>query len=121
MSEEPKQAIDIPQNLQMGLEKIESTGVVPLFIPQALENFLSEQGIYRSSMTPEDAWQALRSLASGETPSNEESFASPAPSEAAPSASEPAEAPAPPTSSTEKKPVPMTGLQGRLRRKRKHR
>lgn len=53
----------IPPNLLVALQKIESSGTIPLLIPQQLENFLTEIGIYRSSMTPDDAWQALRSLA----------------------------------------------------------
>ena len=53
---------DIPANLQAALEKIEANGTIPLLIPVALESFLSEQGLYRSSMTPQEAWQTLQEL-----------------------------------------------------------
>lgn len=57
--------VKIPDDLRQGLERIESSGAMPLFIPKVLENFLTEQGVYASSMTPEDAWNALRELKTG--------------------------------------------------------
>lgn len=65
MAEQPEQSpkkVEIPPSLLQGLQKIESSGVVPLLIPQVLEDFLTRQGIYRSSMTPADAWEALQAL-----------------------------------------------------------
>lgn len=61
-NEQPEKKIEIPPALLQGLQKIESSGVVPLLIPQVLEDFLTKQGIYRSSMTPADAWEALQQL-----------------------------------------------------------
>ena len=59
--EKPK----IPANLLEALRKIESSGTIPLLIPMQLENFLTEQGVYRSSMTPDVAWRALQALSEG--------------------------------------------------------
>ncbi|MEI7556838.1 hypothetical protein [Candidatus Chlorohelix sp.] len=49
----------IPSSLMQGLKGIDE-GNIPLLIPRLLEHFLTEQGIYRSSMTPLEAWLALK-------------------------------------------------------------
>lgn len=49
----------IPASLMQGLKGIDE-GNIPLLIPRLLEHFLTEQGIYRSSMTPLEAWIALK-------------------------------------------------------------
>jgi hypothetical protein len=53
----------IPANLLAALEKIETTGAVPLMITRHLEAFLTEQGVYRDDMTPAEAWEELHSIA----------------------------------------------------------
>ncbi len=52
-----KKVLDLPPNLRTGLKNIEEGRAIPLFIPTALEEFLTEIGLYESSMTPEQAWQ----------------------------------------------------------------
>jgi hypothetical protein len=53
----------IPANLLAALEKIETTGAVPVMITRHLEAFLTEQGVYRDDMTPAEAWEELHSIA----------------------------------------------------------
>jgi hypothetical protein len=53
----------IPANLLAALEKIETTGAVPVMITRSLEAFLTEQGVYRDDMTPTEAWEELHSIA----------------------------------------------------------
>jgi hypothetical protein len=53
----------IPANLLAALEKIETTGAVPVMITRSLEAFLTEQGVYRDDMTPAEAWEELHSIA----------------------------------------------------------
>lgn len=60
MAEQPNKKAEIPARLLDGLKNIELTGAVPMLIPQVLESFLTEQGIYSSSMTPTEAWNTLR-------------------------------------------------------------
>ena len=60
---------EIPANLRAALHKIEANGTIPLLIPVALETFLTEQGLYSTSMTPDEAWQALQKLA-GDAPTD---------------------------------------------------
>ncbi len=95
----------IPPNLLAALQKIESSGTIPLLIPQQLENFLTEEGLYRSSMTPDEAWQTLRRLAypeiAGETrPGIGEEEILPSATGAVPLEAEPTVAQPPQTGST---------------------
>lgn len=53
----------IPENLRAALGKMEGGGVVPVFITRELENFLIEQGVYRSDMRPAEAWESLKKIA----------------------------------------------------------
>lgn len=54
----------IPANLLAALEKIETTGAVPVMITRLLEIFLTEQGRFRDDMTPAEAWQELNLIVS---------------------------------------------------------
>ena len=62
---------DIPPELQKGLESVEA-GAIPALITRRLENFLTELGLYRSSMTPDEAWKTLQQVAKGEPVTYEE-------------------------------------------------
>jgi hypothetical protein len=53
----------IPASLLAALEKMETTGAVPVMITRLLEAFLTEQGVYRDDMTPAEAWDELHSIA----------------------------------------------------------
>jgi hypothetical protein len=98
---------DIPPELQKGLESVEA-GAIPTLITRRLENFLTELGLYRSSMTPEDAWKTLQQVANGEQVSP-------------PPAPPPETEPAPPLE-TETRPEPNPGgLRGRINRRRQGR
>ncbi len=61
----PKPSVVIPGILLDGLAKIEE-GNQPMLIPRRLEAFLTEHGVFRSDMAPEEAWQSLRRLRDGE-------------------------------------------------------
>lgn len=50
----------IPATLLDGLKKIEAEGTIPLIISRQLESYLTEIGLFDASMTPIDAWEALR-------------------------------------------------------------
>ncbi len=54
----------LPPNLAKALDKIEAGGAVPVMITRELEEFLTEQGRYSSSLTPAQAWQILQEIAS---------------------------------------------------------
>jgi hypothetical protein len=64
-TEEPKSSVVIPGILLDGLAKIEE-GNQPMMIPRRLEIFLTEHGVFRLDMSPEEAWQSLRRLRDGE-------------------------------------------------------
>ncbi len=60
---EPEEPAAIPPNLLAALLKIETTDAVPVFITRELEAFLTEQGLYRDNMKPEEAWTKLYAMA----------------------------------------------------------
>jgi hypothetical protein len=53
----------IPANLLAALNKMQATGAFPVMITRELEAFLTEQGVFRGDMTPEEAWVELYSIA----------------------------------------------------------
>lgn len=102
--------VEIPPELLKGLESVEA-GAIPTLIPRRLENFLTELGIYRSSMTPEEAWKTLQQVTNGEQVSP------PAPTPEP----QPEPEPAPPLEN-ETRPEPNPGgLRGRINRRRQGR
>jgi hypothetical protein len=54
--------LTIPPELIKGLESIEA-GAFPTMITRRLEFFLTELGLYQTSMTPEQAWRTLQQVA----------------------------------------------------------
>ncbi len=58
-------SLEIPPELLKGLESMKA-GAIPMMITRKLESFLTEQGLFDSSMKPEDAWRALQKVANGE-------------------------------------------------------
>jgi hypothetical protein len=42
---------------------MQATGAFPVMITRELEAFLTEQGVFRGDMTPEEAWVELYSIA----------------------------------------------------------
>ncbi len=105
MQSKPKK-LEIPPELLKGLESIEA-GAIPTLITRKLETFLTEQGLYTTSMTPEEAWQTLHRLA------HDEQVNSLSPAESSPD-----------SSSNPEKPAispPVGGLQERFKRKKKRR
>ena len=56
-------AVMIPPNLLAALAKMRTGGAVPVFITRELENFLTEQGVFRDDMRPEEAWSKLNEIA----------------------------------------------------------
>ena len=61
--ENPEGAPLVPVNLLAALEKMRSGGAVPVFITRELESFLTEQGIFRDDMRPDEAWARLNEIA----------------------------------------------------------
>jgi hypothetical protein len=101
--------LEIPPELQKGLESVEA-GAIPALITRRLENFLTELGLYRTSMTPEEAWKTLQQVANGEPASP----AAPPP--------EPESQLAPPLENqTQTRPEPNPGgLRGRINRRKRN-
>ena len=56
-------SVMVPPNLLAALAKMRTGGAVPVFITRELENFLTEQGVYRDDMRPDEAWAKLNELA----------------------------------------------------------
>ncbi len=53
------QKFNFPPNLIAGLKNLSEGEAIPLFIPRALEDSLIKLELYRSSMTPTEAWDTL--------------------------------------------------------------
>jgi hypothetical protein len=58
---------DIPASLLSGLQAVDN-GNIPLLVPRLLEHFLTEKGLFASSMTPEEAWKTLKAYRDGGEP-----------------------------------------------------
>lgn len=61
--ESAEEAVMVPPNLLAALAKMRQGGAVPVFITRELENFLTEQGVYRDDMRPDEAWSKLNEIA----------------------------------------------------------